>query len=250
MKRLIYTLLAAITLTGCRINDGYTYEPTRTGKQLFDITRETIIKDSETLVVLLHFNEYLSATDESAREEIHNRYFYTSRIFESDGTWHIIDSEREIFITTGGKLLSESDCEWRIGFKGYSAEQQFFSLSPWGDDDGKNGDVFRYATLDYEYTVEVAKHATSFDGKEAIEYGFSYSGTGVISRYRATTYFDITEPTMWRSTDTGRLYGGWMKLWCFDDDLRYEVSAQPSDSYSQFKSVRIFYEKFIKTYYY
>lgn len=252
MKRLIYILFAAVTLTGCRINDGYTFEPTRMGKYLFDITRENICRDSEMLVTLLNFNEYLSATDDSARVELHNRYFYTSRICELNGQWHIINPQQDISITTNGKLLSEVGCEWSIAFlKGHGRVPTTIKLSRLaGGEDGESVKVLRYASSEYEYIIEVKDYTTLVEGNQKREYEFSYTGTGSTLHYTTTVYFDIATPTIWRSTDTEFLCGGWLKLWCFDNDLQYEVTAQPSDTYSQVRSVRLFYEKFTKTYYY
>lgn len=225
---LIYILLVATSLTGCKIDDGEVYEPTRMGRQLFYITADTMGEESELLTTLLQFNEYLAAPTEQAREEVHNRYFYTSRIFETKDGWHIVNSNKTLVINTGGKLLSEVGAEWN------SLDNDKYPLSTakyltrLADEAGDDRAVYQFITSQTnKYTVKVREKTTLQGGASKSEYEFSFSGRGTASRHSIYAYFEILEPTICVSTYSQYLYGGKLRLWCFDGSLRYEVTAAP-----------------------
>lgn len=246
MKRLIYTLLIAFSLTGCKIDEGDTFEPTRVGRQLFRISADAIGEESKMLATLLRFNEYLSASTDEAREELHNRYFYTSRIIEVKNEWHIINSNSTLIINTGGKLLSEVGAEWS-----YRSNDQYplataKYITRLANEAGDDRAIYQFITSQTnKYSVNVRKKAISQDGTSKSEYEFSYSGCGTASRYSTYAYFEILEPTICVSTYPQYLYGGKLRLWCFDGSVRYEVTAVP-ELYGG--SVSIFYNDYNKSY--
>ena len=69
-------------------------------------------KDSKSLIAILRFNEYLTAESDEVRERVHNNFFYTSRIFELSGEWHIVNTDTELIVITGGKSLDEVGAQW------------------------------------------------------------------------------------------------------------------------------------------
>lgn len=228
MKRLIYILLIAISLTGCKISEGELYEPTRMGRNLFHITVDTMSKESEMLATLLQFNEYLSAPTEQVREEVHNRYFYTSRIIETKNEWRIVNSNSTLIIRTGGKLLSEVGAEWAyIDDDRYPLATAKY-LTRLADEAGDDRAVYQYITSQTnKYTIKVREKVNSQGIISKPEYEFSFSGRGTASRYSVYAYFEILEPTICLSAYPQHLYGGKLRLWCFDESLRYEVTAAP-----------------------
>ena len=114
MRRLIYMLFAAALMTGCRMDKGEEFEPTRLGYDLTRCTSDVLWSMSDEVITLLHFSDYIKADGEE-RERLHDKWFYTSRIVErEDGAWSIINSNSELKIFTNGKTLDEADAEWEF----------------------------------------------------------------------------------------------------------------------------------------
>ena len=118
MKRILSkTALAAIMMffgCGCQIAQEQDFEPTMLGYELTNDFARNVLSKYNRLFVLQHFNEWLSEQNAEAREEIHDKWFYSSRIVErKTDEWHIITPYEEMVILTGGKMFDQDDTQWR-----------------------------------------------------------------------------------------------------------------------------------------
>jgi len=115
MRRFIVILTAAAALTGCKISEAESVDPVQIGAVMFRPVHEELIDATADAADVFLFDAYYSAP-EADRKDMHDRYFYTSRIFSSGDEWHIVDTDRELIIYTGGKSLSEAGTTWRYRY--------------------------------------------------------------------------------------------------------------------------------------
>lgn len=100
-------------LCGCERESGYgRYEPTLPGFYLFRQVDDALCGELSGAAPVFAFARYYATESDAEREEIHDAFFYTSRITSRGDRWHIIDNERELVIATGGKRLDEPDARW------------------------------------------------------------------------------------------------------------------------------------------
>lgn len=199
MRRTAYFIIAAALLSGCRVDKGEPFEPTRLGFDLARYTPDVLSGLCVSTQELLLFNDYLEAGEEQ-REEIHDRNFYHSRIVErGGGEWQIISSGRELTIRTGGKTLSVEGAEWQY----YLADDtyvdgDFPSLRlTSAEDDGSAGyalhipepaqGYYRYGQCSGDITLTRTPYDITSGGKTEEHYSFTIAGT--FSQYVNKSYF-------------------------------------------------------------
>lgn len=141
-------LAAAVALTGCKIEDAEWHDPTYRGYFMFQYANYDILSAMSHATRVLFFDLYYSAPEEE-RETIHNRYFYKSRIYNTDDEWHIVNADYELIIYTGGKSLYEIGTTWRYCYANaqYSDENDMPSLTSRAKED------VAYDAVCYDYKL-------------------------------------------------------------------------------------------------
>lgn len=117
MKRALTWLAAALALTGCRIEEAEYFEPTQGSFYVFVRANDHLSAAADDAARILLFDLYYSAPEEM-REEIHDRWFYASRIFNTDDEWHVVNTDYELVIRTGGQPLSAEGAVWQYAYVG------------------------------------------------------------------------------------------------------------------------------------
>ena len=206
-------------------------------------------RDSNSLIAILRFNEYLTAESDEVRERVHNNFFYTSRILELSGEWHIVNTDTELIVITGGKSLDEVGAQW--SFRSQKPRDSelgtICTLERLANESDYKGAIFNYvASESTEYTVKAVNSNDSFGGAHFTDYKLTYtSGGGYYADYSTTIYYKVLEPTQWNSGNSRGLNGGQLKLWCYSDVKQYAYKAEPFDDG---RKVRIYYGDYQKEY--
>lgn len=207
MKRLISilaTIATACTMSGCRTDDGSEFNPTLAGYTHFEYIDTFVAGQLPVVRKLLLFDLYLAAESEEERMQIHNEYFYTFRIFEQEGLWHIVSSNTELIIDTGGSLLADEGATWafRYADEKYDTDDMP-TIANIGTSD--ETDATRYA-LHMPSLVDLLlditpKNTTSEGTKTSLRFDTYISGGGRLtvdygsSRLNTTVMmFEATEP--------------------------------------------------------
>lgn len=257
-KAIVICALAAAAVS-CRVKDGDEFEPTALG---FDFSRRTayiIQSNSNTVQMLLHFNEYLAAAP-SEREAIQDAYFYDKRISEREvGKWEIVGLAT---IFTGGALLDRPGATWSFVYTSATypkdSRPTITCIAPNRYEIHYTGSLPRNTARYYNYydydaelalTVEVAQESYSDKGKPAERVCHDIDGRGEIAASRYSWTFDILS-TLRLDTeveDYPRFSDGQMVM-AIDLD---GTSTRPEAVYSAGGSITIHGGKdnaFIKTY--
>lgn len=207
MRRLI-SILAAVaticTMAGCRTSDGSEFNPTLAGYTHFEYVDKFVAGQLPVVRKLLLFDLYLSAESEEERTQIHNEYFYTFRIFEEEGLWHVVSSYTELIIDTGGSLLADEGTTWAFR---YADEKYDTDDMPTITNNGTSDETgaTRYALhvpSQVDLLLDITpKNTTSEGTKTSLRFDTCISGGGSLtvdygSNHLNTTVmtFEATEP--------------------------------------------------------
>lgn len=130
MRRILIILAAAAALAGCKIHNGYDFEPTEMGYRLSQYAHKEMSGEMGKILTMIHFREYLAAGDEKERTAIHDLYFYSERIVErEENLWQIIGRNEESIIYTGGNMLDRDGDQWRIAIGHGNNEEEIRDYS-------------------------------------------------------------------------------------------------------------------------
>ena len=210
MRRFIVILAAAVALTGCKIEEAESFDPSYNGRRMFQPVNEELRDAVDDAARVFLFDLYYSASEDE-RETIHNRHFYTSRIYNTGDEWHIVDTNREIIISTGGKSLSEAGTTWRYRYSSthYSDDGKMPSLTSRAKEDASVYYDFKLPydsgmlTLEPHYMSQVELDGTvrywletDVDGAGKCSNQDSYYGIGNID-YEITNTLRHTSQQGW-----------------------------------------------------
>lgn len=91
-------------------------DDTRAGKLLFDYTNAHVGVATEAVRTAFAFNGYYRQTTPKEREEMHDRYFYKSRIVDQDSVWLILNNSGVDWTIrmNDGMPLGEQGAVWKL----------------------------------------------------------------------------------------------------------------------------------------
>lgn len=256
MRRLIMILAAAVALTGCKIEEAESYEPTRRGYFMFRDAEEELVGVMDDVIRVFFFDLYYSATEEE-KENIHNRYFYTSRIYSKGDEWHIVDINREMIICTGGKSLHEEGTTWRYRYADthYSNESDMPSLTSRAKD-GTEEMLYDFALPYGRGLLEfVPRHMSQNLSDGTVRYWVETTVSGIgefVCEHRYyredTLNCEITEPLSYNSWHRS-FRDGIMKLTAYVGEEKREAEAKYIMQNNNRMTVLIKYNGLFQTYY-
>lgn len=169
---------AAIILSGCKIDEGSSFNPTILGYNMAIGAVDAMSQSLGEVGTIRKFNEYLSASDEE-REAINDRYFYSSRIVEREaGQWHIIHNDRnELVILTHGTLLSDDGAVWNYYYYNMTYNDGEFPSIANLSEDGRE-----------RYEIRCKENSSGYSLRNRLQFTIEYTPYGQTSGGTTTTY--------------------------------------------------------------
>lgn len=115
LKKIVLLAVAAATMCSCKISDGDTVKRTAPGYIMYNNTISGYNQLSLQLKLAFQIDEYIAASTDEERKTVHNKYFYSQYVeYNAEtGIFNVRYPQNELFVDTGGKLLSEDGAVWR-----------------------------------------------------------------------------------------------------------------------------------------
>lgn len=237
MKRTILLpllLVWGLLHTGCIVEDAYEqFEPTLPGYFLAQCAAPALRTAMDELWPVIAFAEYYAA-DDDARRQIHDTYFYRSRITTDDGTvWRIIDTERELIIRTEGRSLLDEGVCWNYYYLGRDYDAQ--RLPALTHREGAFTLELHEAASRFEAALVLSAEPYRNPGLELSGIRIDCSGSGTVRADDLPIELSIETPLRYESTAGGFVRGS-LRLTArrdgqtdtatvaYTDDMRAEIT--------------------------
>ncbi len=114
LRKIMLLAVAAAVMCSCEVSDGDTVKRTAPGYFMYSNTIPGYNSLAATLKLAFQIEEYIAASTDEERKAVHNKYFYSQYVdYDAEtGVFNVRYYSNQLFVDTGGKLLSEEGAVW------------------------------------------------------------------------------------------------------------------------------------------
>lgn len=196
LRKVMLLTVAAVAMCSCEITDGDSVKRTLPGYIMYLNTVSGYNELAGKLELAFKIDEYLAASTDEERNALHDKYFYSNYVaYDAEtGVLNIRYPSYDLFVYTGGKLLSEDGAVWRGNYSDgnpYKGKDSFPTFTRL--EDGRYKVEYEIlqdydrpaASICVEMTVEEPQYAADdrivrISGSDKSEYLSSYNGKSLV----------------------------------------------------------------------